>query len=293
MSSNSVKSKIHIICPVYNGDKYLNNLVQSIRKQERVSDFSVQYILSESTDKSEEVLKEMEADYVKITASEFNHARTREKYALLSNSDILVFITQDVRIVDNQWLYYLVKDIEKDICSAAFSRQICDDVNSLEYEIRNTNYPNKSYINDLNSIESKGLNAFFYSDASSAIDTKVFKKLKGYDNKELPTNEDMYIAHKLITNGYKIKYCSKSKVIHYHNFSYKELYKRYYDAGLFFSQEKQFSKYSSESSGFNLAKKTILNAIMSGRGIMALKYIPNYIIRYYGMKSGQQKGKKL
>ena len=49
-----------------------------------------------------------------------------------------------------------------------------------------------------------------------------------YNNKNLPINEDMYIAHKLIQNGYKIKYCAESEVIHSHDFSFKEQYDRWY-----------------------------------------------------------------
>lgn len=69
---------------------------------------------------------------------------------------------------------------------------------------------------------------------ASAINRKIFEELNGYDGKNLPTNEDMYIAYKLITKGYKIKYCADSEVIHSHTFTLKQLYKRYYDTGLFF-----------------------------------------------------------
>ena len=47
---------------------------------------------------------------------------------------------------------------------------------------------------------------FFFSDAASAIKTDVYKKLNGYDGKDLLTNEDMYLAYKLINNGYRISY---------------------------------------------------------------------------------------
>ena len=76
------------------------------------------------------------------------------------------------------------------------------------------------------------------------LNKKVFKKLKGYDNKNLPTNEDMYIAYKLITNGYRIKYCADSIVEHSHKFTFKQLYKRYYDTGIFFKQNSYLNDYN-------------------------------------------------
>ena len=61
-------------------------------------------------------------------------------------------------------------------------------------------------------INKYGLLTFFYSDASSAVKTSVYKELNGYDNKRLLINEDMYFAEKLIQAGYRIKYCSDSEV---------------------------------------------------------------------------------
>ena len=77
---------------------------------------------------------------------------------------------------------------------------------------------------------------FFFSDASSAILKDVFIKLNGYDNKDLPTNEDMYFAYKLIMNGYRIEYASKSKIIHSHDLSFNETVKRYSDIGKFLTK---------------------------------------------------------
>ena len=89
-------------------------------------------------------------------------------------------------------------------------------------------------------LSNHGFNSIFFSDASSAIRKDIFIKLKGYDSKDLPTNEDMYIAYKLIQNGYKIKYCSKSEVIHSHDFSFKEQYERYRLTGMFFKNNSYF-----------------------------------------------------
>ncbi len=49
-------------------------------------------------------------------------------------------------------------------------------------------------------INKYGLLTFFYSDASSAVKTSVYKELNGYDNKRLLINEDMYFAEKAYTS---------------------------------------------------------------------------------------------
>ena len=80
-----------------------------------------------------------------------------------------------------------------------------------------------------------GLKVFFSSDASAAIKRDIFIDLNGYDGKDLAASEDMYITYKIITNGYKVKYCADSVVEHSHVLTLKQSYDRYYNIGAFFS----------------------------------------------------------
>lgn len=277
---------IEIICPLYNAENYILNLDASIMKQKKVQIDYITYLVTESKDNTEKILKKNKIKYKKIKKEDFSHSLTREKYALKSKADIVVFITQDIKIEKDNWLYELVKPIIKKEASACFSRQLCDN-NSLEKYTREKNYPDKSKIVSKKDIKKLGLNTFFFSDASSAIDKKIFKKLKGYDNKNLPTNEDMYIAYKLITNGYKIKYCSKSEVIHSHNFTLKEQYNRYKLIGKFFKQNSFIDEYGTNKSGSSLAKY-ILKRIIEEKNIKALiRFFPDMLVRFIGMKVGK------
>ncbi len=226
---------IDIICPLYNAQDYIINLNQSLKKQKKVNIMNIFYLLTESQDETEGILKENKIKYQRIKKEEFSHSLTREKQAMKSKADILVFITQDVFIEDEYWLYHLMKNIVAGKCAAAFSRQISK-FNNLEKYTREKNYPDVSRIVSKKDINHLGLNTFFFSDASSAMKTSVFKKLNGYDGKKLPISEDMYIAYKLIMNGYKISYESDSIVFHSHNFTLKQLYERYKLTGQFFKE---------------------------------------------------------
>ena len=209
---------IDVICPLYNAEEYIVNMYRSLKKQEDVDIHKIKFILTESKDKSEEILKENNIEYELIKREEFSHSLTREKAAMESESDIIVFITQDVIIEDKNWLYNLTKNIGKNKIAAAYSRQITK-YNNIEKYTRECNYPEKSFTVSKNDINNLGLKTFFFSDASGALDAKVFKKLKGYDAKKLPISEDMYYAYKLITNGYKINYKADSIVYHTHKFT--------------------------------------------------------------------------
>ena len=186
---------IEVICPLYNAEKYIDSLHKSVMMQENVNLIGIHYILTESNDKTEEFLKSNNCTYDKITKNEFSHSLIREKAALNSKADIVVFITQDIVIERKDWLYNLTKDISDDNIVACYSRQISK-YNNIEKYTRERNYPDKSSVVSKDDIDKFGLRTFFFSDASSAINRKVFAKLNGYDNKNLPISEDMYIAYK-------------------------------------------------------------------------------------------------
>lgn len=202
---------IEVICPLYNAEKYIANLHRSVMMQENVNLLGIHYILTEGNDNTEQILKDNNCIYDKIKKSEFSHSLVREKVALNSKADIVAFITQDIVIERKDWLYNLTKDISEDGIVACYSRQISK-YNNIEKYTRERNYPDKSSVVSKEDIDKLGLRTFFFSDASSAINRNVFIKLNGYDNKNLPISEDMYIAYKIIMNGYKIKYCADSVV---------------------------------------------------------------------------------
>ena len=278
--------KIDIICPLYNAEKYILNLNNSINKQKNVEINKINYILTRSKDNTEELLKQNKINYDLIESSDFSHSLTREKYALESKADVVVFITQDIIIKNKDWLYELVNPIINKEVAACFSRQLCDN-NSIEKYTRELNYLDESYINTKDDIEKKGLRTFFFSDASSAISKEVFVKLNGYDNKDLPISEDMYIAYKLIMNNYKIKYCAKSVVIHSHKFSLKQIYDRYKLTGMFFKQNSYLDKFGTNKSGGGMAKYVIKRSFQDRNITALLEFFPNMAARFIGMKVGK------
>lgn len=277
---------IDIICPLYNAEKYVGKLHENIRKQKNVNINTINYILTKGNDNTENILKELDCNYEVIEKSEFSHSTVRENMARKCNGDILVFITQDIIIEREDWLVNLTKCIENGECEATYSRQTCSN-NTIEKYTREKNYPETSFIVSKDDIEKKGLKTFFFSDASSAIRRDIFMKLNCYDGKKFPTNEDMYIAYKLITHGYKIKYCADSVVEHSHKFTFKQLYKRYYDTGVFFKQNDYLNKYKVNQAGGGLAVYILKRAIQDKNITALVDFVPNMAARFIGMKIGK------
>lgn len=279
--------KVDIICPLYEAENYILNLNDSLLKQENVNINKIQYVLTKSKDNSEKILKENKLNYILIDKKDFSHSLTREKEAMKSKSDIIVFISQDIVIENTDYLYNLVNPIINGEADACYSRQLTK-FNNIEKYTRESNYPDKSIIKTKDDIEKLGLKTFFFSDASSAVNAKVFKKLKGYDGKNLPINEDMYFAYKLIMNGYKIKYCADSVCYHSHNFKLKELYDRYKLTGRFFKENSYIDNFGTNKSGGGLAKYILKRAIKDKNIKVLIRFVPDMAARYIGMKVGKR-----
>lgn len=278
--------KIDIICPLYNASEYILKLNNSFLMQKKVKLNQIRYILTESSDNTKEVMDNNRIKYKLISKREFSHSLVREKEAFSSDADIVVFVTQDVVINDEYWLYNLTKDIDDEIV-ATYSRQISK-YNNIEKYTREFNYPEESKIVSQDDIKDLGLKTFFFSDASSAINKKVFKKLNGYDNKNLPISEDMYIAYKIIMNGYKIKYCSDSIVYHSHRFKLKEIYDRYKLTGKFFKENRYLDEYGTNRSGAKLAKYVLKRIITDFKWYLLFRYPFDMAVRLFGMKVGKK-----
>ena len=128
---------VDIICPLYNAEKNIETLHKSLLKQNKVKINKIIYILTESKDNTEKILIRSGIPYSKIKKEDFSHSLTREGAALESKADILVFITQDIKIKREDWLFNLTKDIENGTVNASYSRQLCDNETIEKYWVIN------------------------------------------------------------------------------------------------------------------------------------------------------------
>ncbi len=286
---------IDIVCPVYKGFNYLEPLYNSFLTQKNVK---INKIIFAITDSNDDEMKNI-LDFVKeknitsfiVKKEEFSHSLTREKAIReYAESKIVVMISQDIKLTDDLVFYNLVKDIDDEIVYN-FSRQICTN-KSIEKYIRRKNYPKESYIVSNSDIEKMQLMAFFASDACSAYNRDIFIKLNGYAGYNVMMNEDQLYSKIILDAGYKKKYCADSVVEHSHKYKLKQLYKRYYDAGVFYSKVKVFDNYKSTDSGLKLALYILGQALKHFDIPVLFRWLPDMTSRYLGMKKGRKAGKK-
>ena len=115
----------------------------------------------------------------------------------------------------------------------------------------------------------------------------IYKKVDGYDGLDLLTNEDMYLAYKLINNGYKIMYNAEACVIHSHDYKFKTLFKRYFDQGVFLKDNSYLLDYKANDSAIELLKFVVKESIKENNYKAFFNIIPNFGARFLGNKFGQ------
>lgn len=129
---------IDIICPLYNAEKYIENQYNQIKNQSFYNNIkNINYIITESKDATLSIVEKLQKEdnkikYNVIKKQEFSHSLSREKIAKDSTADILVFITQDVKIEKADWLKKLTTPIMNNEVEATYSRQLCDN-NTIEH----------------------------------------------------------------------------------------------------------------------------------------------------------------
>ena len=195
-------------------------------------------------------------------------------------------MSQDIRFLSEYSVSKLCESVKGQVVYA-YGRQTAKK-STVEYYIREANYGGTSRKVSEADIESLQLKAFFSSDAFSAYNRTVFLALNGYDGKNMMMNEDMYYSRKVLLSGYEKVYVADAVVEHYHNYTLKTLYNRYYETGKWFHDFPEFKNYKAMATGGKLAKSVFKAALKDFNLPVLFKFLPNMAARYLGMKKGEK-----
>ena len=194
-----------------------------------------------------------------LSAREFDHAGTRRNAVKYSKADVFVCMTHDAVPADEKVIEELIHALmrEEDI-AVAYARQLArPDCREIEQFTRKFNYPDVSCIKSAQDIERLGIKTFFCSNVCAAYNRRIYDALGGFEKRAI-FNEDMIYAGHAVKAGKKIAYAANAAVIHSHNFTCMQQFRRNFDLGVSQSDHPEvFAKISSESEGSRLVGDTI------------------------------------
>jgi rhamnosyltransferase len=219
-----------VIIPTLNGAGHLRKLLDSLRCQ-TVKDVEVIVVDSESEDGTAAVADSLGCTIQTIARRKFDHGGARNLGAALASGDILVFLTQDALPVSKDFLARLIAPIDGHITAASYARQVpAPGTTPTEAFARLYNYPPQSFSRQLSLVQRRTLKTFFFSNTASAVSRVCFERV-GRFPAPVPTNEDMLLCARLLDAGYQIAYVAEAEVIHSHDFSLREVFRRYFRIG--------------------------------------------------------------
>ncbi len=283
---------IDIVCPVYGKLEEISSLYDSFSKQTNVDIKKIVCPLTISNEEEakqiEEFFKEKNIIYFLVRKEDFSHSLTRQKAIIdYCKSRCVIMMSQDVKLINENAFYNLVKSIDSKETVYNYGRQICTN-HSIERYIRKKNYPKKSLVVSKDDIEKYGLLTFFSSDAFSAYDRDVFIKEGGYNGYDVMMSEDMLYSYFIINKGYKKAYVAEAVVAHSHKYKLKQLYHRYEETGKFFNQVKLFNDYGATGGGLKLAVYVFFQALIHFNIPVLFRWFPDMCARYFGMRKGKK-----
>jgi len=279
--------KYFIAIPTYNGGELWKKSAEAINNN--LDHPLVQIIDSSSKDDTVKISKNAQFNVDTISSSDFNHGGTRnlawQKHQ--NDYDVVVFLTQDA-IVQNDAIEKIVAVFEDPKVACAYGRQLPhDDANAIARHARLFNYKEKSYKAENKDISHLGLKACFMSNSFSAYRIATLKELGGFPSDTILC-EDMFFTARAVLAGYRVAYVSEAKAKHSHNYTPLEEFKRYFDIGVFHTDEPWIRKEFGGAGGEG--KKFIISELkfLAEKNIFSIpRAIVNNMAKIIGYKLGQ------
>lgn len=283
---------VSVIIPTRCAEKYIDNLIERLFNQ-TVKPCEIIIIDTVSGDKTKEICKKYKnVEYIQIEQNEFNHGKTRNTAAKLAIGEVIVFMTQDAYPKDDKFIEELIKPLGKNDVVCTYGRQLAkENAKLLETFSRNFNYGDKDIIKSKVDIPKLGIKTFFFSNVCSSFIKDCFFELDGFPE-NIIMNEDMIIASKFIYNDKKIYYASKAKVIHSHEYTYLQQFKRNFDIGVAFMENRMYLKeVSSESEGLKFIKEAIKFLLKNNKFYLIPSLILESGFKFIGYRMGTHHNK--
>lgn len=223
-----------------------------------------------------------------IDKEEFDHGATRNMAVSLSTADFVVCMTQDAVPKGKELIEQLVRSFTDEKVGCVYARQLPDKhCDVIEEYTRQFNYPSASCIKDMDSLEKLGIKTFFCSNVCAAYRRSYYDVVGGFEKRAI-FNEDMIMAGKMLKSGYKCVYAAYAEVVHSHNYSCIEQFKRNFDVAVSQADHPEiFQHVKSESEGIRLIKNTSKYLISIKKPWLICKLLVNSGFKYMGFLLGK------
>ncbi len=208
--------KASIIIRAYNEEKHIGRLLYGI-SQQTYKNVETILIDSGSTDATLEIAAQYPVKVVHITPEEFTFGRSLNRGIAASSGDVLVITSAHCYPVYPDWLEQLIKPLEQADVALCYGRQSGGDTNHFsEHQFFSKYFPANSVLQQ----------AHPYSHNANAAVRRTLWEQNHY-NENLTGLEDLAWSSWAMELGYSIAYVAEAEVVHLHEETWRQVYKRY------------------------------------------------------------------
>ena len=172
-----------------------------------------------------------------IPQNEFNHGGTRKlAVSLLPNARFIIFLTHDAIPVSADTFTNVLKPFIDPKIGMAYGRQFPHrGARGIESFSRLINYGPESYVRSLEDRKIYGIKTIFCSNSFSCYRREALEDVGNFPD-DVYFAEDQIVAGRMLLKGWKLSYAADACVYHSHAYTIGQDFKRYFDVGVFHSQ---------------------------------------------------------
>lgn len=229
-----------VIIPTFNGERYLERVLDAVNGQEFDGEVEVFVIDSGSTDRTLEIVRARPwVRLHEIPNSEFGHGKTRNLAARMARGHLIAFLTQDAIPLHSTWLRDLTDPLDPAGADAVAvvgkqePRATCFPL--LKYEIR-ASFAQLGPDTDTRTVTAADRNeigtaaAEFFSDVNAATRREFLVNTMPY--RDVSYSEDLAFARDLLNAGYRKAYAPSAVVEHSNDLTLREYAHRIFDEAI-------------------------------------------------------------
>ncbi|HWK27399.1 MAG TPA: glycosyltransferase [Solirubrobacter sp.] len=229
---------VTVAIPVYNGARYLDEVLAAVRAQRVEADVELLVMDSGSTDGSLAIAERHGATIHRIAAAEFSHGGTRNRMVELARGDHVAFLTQDATPADERWLAAVLEGFAQapDVALVFGPHDPRPDASHMikcEMERHFATWGEGIDVQRLgrSAADLAAYRAFpgrltFFSDVNGAVAKWAWREIP---YRPVPYAEDQLLGREMIEAGYAKVYQPEMRVVHSHDYPPTRFFRRYFD----------------------------------------------------------------
>lgn len=279
---------VSVILPTLNAAGEIAALLAALKRQTRPPD-EILVVDSASTDGTAELARTHGARVISIPRPQFDHGGTRDAALRETTGEFVLFLTQDALPADERYIEHLLKPFADDRVAAVSGRQLPrQDARPYVRAVQQYRYPAQSRTWGPEVREALGIRAYHLSDVCSAYRRSAYEAVGGFAH-PLPTNEDMLIAAAFLDAGYRLAYRADAAVVHSHNLTLRQEYRRNALIGRFLQEYgERLGNQGETGEGLRMMRQVLTQLVRSGHPLECLAFAADCTARLLGSRAGRR-----